>query len=388
MKIAILGASYLQRPLVERAKELGHTTHVFAWREGSVVDDIAHHYYPVSILDKDEILRICREIDIDGIVSIATDIAMTTVNYVADQMGLVGNDLVSTLVSTDKYEMRKALQRANIPCPRFYFFDKPNFDLALCDIDFPAIVKPTDRSGSRGVTKVFGPEQVNAAISKALTESINGRVILEEFIVGREFSVESISFKGNHIPLAVTDKETTGEPYFVEIAHHQPADIPQEIAEHIYTLTKETLDALGIKDGAGHTEVFLTESGDIRVVEAAGRMGGEFIGSHMVRLSTGYDFVGNVIKVALGQAPDPPPEHNEAFAGVYYVLPEPGQIKEIKDHSGSYPEVVETVKIKEVGDTAPELIDGAGKRSGLFVYRSESRWRTNDPGSILNFVTE
>ncbi|MCE2495393.1 MAG: ATP-grasp domain-containing protein [Flavobacteriales bacterium] len=388
MKVAILGASYLQRPLVERAKELGHTTSVFAWREGSVVDDIADHYYPVSILDKEEILRICREMEIDGIVTIATDIAMMSVNYVAAELGLIGNSVASTLISTDKFEMRKALQAADIPCPRFYFFERPDFDGQRHIIDFPVIVKPTDRSGSRGVTKVERSEQVNDAISKALTESIQGRVILEEFIEGREFSVETISYRGKHIPLAITDKETTGAPYFVETAHHQPADISREVEEKIFTATLQTLDVLGIENGAGHTEVFLTDNGEVRVVEAAGRMGGEFIGSHMVRLSTGYDFIGNVIKVALGQEPDPAPGHYKAFSGVYYVLPEPGRISRIEDRGEQYPEVVETVRIKGVGEIAPVLLDGAGKRSGLFVYRSDHRWRIDDPGSILSFVTE
>ena len=138
-KIAILGASYLQRPLVLKAKEMMLETHVFAWQEGNVVNDITDYYYDVSILNKERILEICKEINIDGIVSIASDIAMTTVNYVASNMNLVGNSIEATLISTDKFEMRKALSKNNIACPKFYFFSSTNFKYDA-SLTFPVIV--------------------------------------------------------------------------------------------------------------------------------------------------------------------------------------------------------------------------------------------------------
>ena len=89
--LAVIGASYLQRPLVEMAKEMRLQVICFAWREGAVCADIADQFFPISIVEKDEILRVCREEKIDGICTIASDVAAPTVAYVAESMGLVGN---------------------------------------------------------------------------------------------------------------------------------------------------------------------------------------------------------------------------------------------------------------------------------------------------------
>jgi biotin carboxylase len=233
-KLAILGASYLQVPLIKKANEMGIETHVFAWEEGAVGKELASFFYPISILDKGAILKMCKEIGIQGITTIATDIAMPTVNYVAAELNLIGNSLKATLISTDKYEMRKALSSKNIPCPRFSFYEKNNF-INNEGFRFPLIVKPTDRSGSRGVTKVLSIEETNEAILRALSDSIKKRVIVEEFIDGhREFSVECIAYNGHFYPLAVTDKITTGPPFFCELEHHQPAKINEELKKKIF----------------------------------------------------------------------------------------------------------------------------------------------------------
>ena len=92
-KLAIIGASYLQQPLIEKAKSLGIETHVFAWKCGDIGEEIADVFYPISIVEKEEILAKCREIGIDGVCSIASDLAAITVNYVASEMGLAGNTI-------------------------------------------------------------------------------------------------------------------------------------------------------------------------------------------------------------------------------------------------------------------------------------------------------
>lgn len=388
-KIAILGASYLQVPLIEKAREMGIETHVFAWEQGAIAKDIADFFYPISILDKEKILHKCSHIEIDGITTIGTDIAMPTVNYIAANLGLIGNTLESTLVSTDKFEMRKALSSKNIPCPKFAFYNIPNFNNDE-NFNFPLIVKPTDRSGARGVTKVNSIEQTNLAIIKALDNSINRRVIVEEFIQSeREFSVEFISYNGIHHPLAITDKVTTREPYFVEIEHHQPAAINKDTSERILALTKDVLNALGIMHGASHTELYLLDSGEFMVVESAGRMGGDFIGSHMVQLSTGFDFLKATLDVALNQfdfnrcVNDPV----HKYSGVYYIIPKPGQITKIVDNSKNFHEIVYSKALMHVGDHFDKTIDGADKRAGIIVYSSDVPKPIKDPSEVLRVET-
>lgn len=388
-KLAILGASYLQVPLIKKANEMGIETHVFAWEEGAIGKDIASFFYPISILDKETIFIKCKEIGVDGITSIGSDIAMPTINYIASLLNLVGNSIEATLISTDKFEMRKALTAKNIPCPKFSFYNSDNFNNSE-NFEFPLIVKPTDRSGSRGVTKVNNIEEVNSAILKALENSINKRVIVEEFIVSdREFSVEFISFEGVHFPLAITDKVTTREPYFVEIAHHQPAKLDKETKERIFNLTKDVLNALEINNGASHTEVYLLENGEIRVVESAGRMGGELIGSHMVELSTGFDFLMATIDVALNcfEIRKYTKEFKNKCSGVYYIISKPGVITDIVDNSKFFPEVVYCEPLKMIGDLVEGLIDGADKRSGIIVYSSNIPNPINNPTEVLDIIT-
>ena len=97
--IAIIGANEFQNPLILAAKEMGYTTHVFAWQAGDIGEKTADYFYPVSIVELDRILDICRKLDLAGIVSIGSDLASITVNYVAEQLGLTGNGMDSALVA-------------------------------------------------------------------------------------------------------------------------------------------------------------------------------------------------------------------------------------------------------------------------------------------------
>lgn len=387
-KIAIIGASYLQEPLVNKAHEMKLEIHLFAWKDGDVCSKKADFFYPISILEKEKILSICRDVGINAIASIGSDIAMPTVNYIAEEMELIGNSTYATSISTDKYEMRKSLSDNGVSCPLFQLHQSSDF-IDKGELQFPVIIKPTDRSGSLAVTKVLDPKNVNSAIDKALKVSLNRRAIVEEFIDGREFSVEMISYQGVHYPLAITDKVTTGEPFFVEIEHHQPANIPQQTKQMINTEVIRALNALQIKYGASHSEVLLTRSGDVRIVEIAGRMGGELIGSDMVMLSTGYDFVKAVIDVSLGVFT--PPDY-ECFvnkhSGVFYVLPSPGIIKSIEYCHRDYPDIVKAISIMQIGDEVDRIIDGAGKRAGIFVYSHPNERLYFNPTDIIRYITE
>ena len=107
-RIVVIGANSFQNPLILKAKEMGYETHVFAWKDGSVGERTADVFYPVSIVEKDTILEQCRRICPDAVVSIGSDLAMLTVNYVAKELGLPCNSMECTRISTNKYEMRKA----------------------------------------------------------------------------------------------------------------------------------------------------------------------------------------------------------------------------------------------------------------------------------------
>ena len=318
--LAIIGASYLQQPVVERAKEMGLRTICFAWPEGAVCKDICDVFYPISITEKDEILRICREEHIDGVCTIASDVAAPTVAYIAEQMGLAGNSYEAALRAHDKHLMREALVAADVDCPKFKVIGY-GLQVTGDELELPLIVKPSDRSGSLGVQKIERWEDLEPAVKEAQRVSLAGEALIEEFIEGREISVEMISCEGVHYALQITDKTTTEAPHFVELAHHQPSSLPADMQEKIFGITRRALDALGITSGASHSEYKITKEGRIVVMEIGGRMGGDFIGSDLVRLSTGYDFLEGVIRVALGEIvhPDPKPI---ARSSVEFMAPE------------------------------------------------------------------
>ncbi len=303
-KLVIIGANDFQNQLILKAKSLGYETHVFAWRDGAVGEKTADCFYPISIVEKEAILEECRRIQPDGICSIASDLAAITVNYVAEELGLPCNGTAFTEIQTNKYAMRSALAEAGLPCPLFIQADgDTDFENELKDFTFPVIVKPTDRSGSRNIMKLESIEGISQAVEEACASSFEHKAIVEEYLEGDEYSVETISYHGKHHFLAVTKKYTTGAPHFIETGHEQPSDLPPETIARVQEMVFRALDALHVENSAGHTEFRVNDNGEIRIIEIGARMGGDCIGSDLVQLSTGHDFVRMVIDVACGYAP-------------------------------------------------------------------------------------
>lgn len=365
-KLAIIGASYLQQPLVEKCKEMGVSSICFAWEEGAVCKDICDKFYPISTIDKDAILKVCQDERIDGITTIASDVATLTVSFVAEKMGLVGNPNIYSQTATNKYLMRQCFIEHSVPSPRFCLTEGqiPEIINSFC---FPVIVKPTDRSGSRGVEKVLKKNNLQEAIDRACKESFQQKAVIEEFVEGHEISVESISFEGKHYVLQITDKVTTEAPFFVELAHHQPSSLPEDMKVKVKAVVLNALDALHIQYGASHSELKITEDGDIRVIEIGARMGGDFIGSDLVKLSTGYDFLKGVIQVAFGEF-EVPQITEHSYSGVYFLSEETKNLKSIIENWKNYPGIVAA----EITDSELHRIECSGDRSGYLIYHVDS----------------
>ena len=302
-KIAIIGANNFQDQLILKAKEMGLETHVFAWEDGAVGKEHADFFYPISIIEKEQILTKCKEIGIDGICSIASDLAVLTVDYIAEKMNLNANSIECSEIATNKYMMRQAFKKNGDPIPKFIEVCE-NEDFDISKFSFPLIVKPTDRSGSRGITKVTDVTQLASAIKSACSESFEHKSMIEEFVEGKEYSVECISFHGKHTLLTITEKITTGAPHFIETGHNEPAPISSEMTDKIRNIVYHALNSLKIKEGASHSEIKIDDSNNIKIIEIGSRMGGDCIGSDLVRISTGYDFTKMVIDVALCKEPD------------------------------------------------------------------------------------
>ena len=167
-KIVIIGANDFQKPLIEKAGEMGYETHVFAWRDGATGAESADYFYEISITEKDEILKYCQEIRPDAVATIGSDLANITVQYLAEKLGLPGNSGECIRTSTNKAAMRAAFRAAGIETPGFWVVSEE--EVPAPDI-YPVIVKPTDRSGSRAITKVLCKEELPEAIRAAAAQS-------------------------------------------------------------------------------------------------------------------------------------------------------------------------------------------------------------------------
>lgn len=361
--LAIVGASYLQLPLIIKAEEMGYTTHVFAWKANDVGEKVADFFYPISIVEKEEILKKCREIGICGICSIASDLAIITVNYVAEKLGLTGNSMEATMISTNKHLMRLEFEKNCDPSPRSILVDL-NSSLENVDLAFPIIVKPTDRSGSRGIRKLNDSNGIKEAVRVAIEESFEKKALIEEYVEGKEYSVEYISYNGVHHFLALTEKFTTGSPHFIETGHRQPANVSSTILNKIKQIVPHALNSLKICNGASHAEIKIDNKGIIKIIEVGGRMGGDCIGSDLVRYSSGVDFVKCVIQVACGESPDLTPVSEKQSVCVKFILSKEDleEFYELKNSNSD--------RILKIVDFHPEKIGqttDSSNRAGCYI---------------------
>lgn len=376
-KIAIIGANEFQKKLVIKAKKMGIETHVFAWEEGAVAKEVSDYFYPISIIDKENILETLRLINVNGVCSIASDLAMPTVNYLANELRLVGNTEECTILTTNKYEMRKVLKEKGMPIPEFQLI-KNKQDIDFDKIRFPAIVKPIDRSGSRGIYKVMDLEELELAVQNAKKVSFTDSILVEEYIEGKEYSIEGISQKGRHKIIQVTEKFTSGAPNFIESAHLAPARIDEDLKKRIFQTIEESLTILKIENGASHSEIKVSAAGNIKIIEIAARMGGDFIGSDMVEISTGFDFVTNVIKISLGETIEFNYKEQKKLSLVKFFFDE-DDLKKVQDLKGKYLDTVKECYIHH----QIQIVSDSSSRNGYCILEINNQEQLGDVLNIL-----
>ena len=368
--IVIIGANEFQYPLIMKAKEMGFRTHVFAWTAGDVGESAADVFYPISIIEKEQILEKCKEIQPEAVVSIGSDLAAITVQYLSEKLGLNCNSARCIELSTNKYKMRQALSAGGVKCPGFIRIQEGEKTDECSKLSFPVIVKPTDRSGSRGITRLEGPDGLEEALSAAWDNSFEHKAIVEEYIEGPEYSCECISFAGEHHFLQVTKKYTTGAPHYIETAQLEPSDLSDEEIERVKKEVFKALDALEITDGASHSEFKMDCSGNPRIIEIGARMGGDCIGSDLVMLSTGYDFVRMVIEVALGKAPRLEKIRTPMAAAIRFVFDE-RDTEVLSSLERENPEAI--WRRSEISDVRTGNVVDSSSRHGFYIVTADSR---------------
>lgn len=349
----ILGASILQLPAIKKAKEMGLNVIVADINPDAVgFKEEGITLLHISTIDVHRILEAARVYQVDGIMTIATDMPMRSIAVVTSALGLPGISLETAIKATDKYEMIRAFDEAGVDCPWYHLISSlDELRQVSTVISYPCIMKPIDSSGSRGVHLVESEKELYSSYEYSLQQSRCGKVIVEEYLVGDEISVEIIVYKGVVHILQVTDKLTTGKPYFIEIGHSQPSKFLNEDLNRIHQLATRAVKAIGIENGAAHVEMMVTCQGP-RLIELGARLGGDCITSHLVPLSTGIDMIKAVIDIAMGDVPDLTPKFSRGSAIRYFCVNE-GTIVSIDgiDSSKKIKGVVDVILTREIGDT-------------------------------------
>ena len=307
-KLMILGTNEYQNPIILRAKELGYETHVYGLPRGEIGERTAEYFHAVDVCDLEQMWKEVEKLNPCGIVSICSELVLHTMNYLLRRRGIPCNSEWTEKISTDKYLMRMAMKNGGVDSPNFMLVTEKTTIEDIYEVTaaftYPLICKPVDLSSSRGVFKIETRKDLKGALDYALKWSKKKEVILEEFIDGPEYSGESIAFEGKYKLLAVTEKYTTGAPHFVETGHRQPAPLEPGMFEKIERTLYKAFAAMKIEYGAIHPEFRITKEGKIFFMEIATRMGGDCIGTDLTPLSSGYDYMGMVINICQGKAPD------------------------------------------------------------------------------------
>lgn len=307
-KIAVVGANLQQNPLILKAKDMGFETHTFAWQTGGEIgESTSDFFYPISAGNKEEILAKCKEIGIDAIVSVGSDIAAQTCAYVAESLGLIGNSYENVKRASNKQILRQALTELNVMQPGYIEIgDTIPFDL-LNTLNYPLVVKPSDRSGSRGITLVYDQAALFSAINLARETAFERKAIIEEYIEGTLYSLECLSCKGEHTIIAVTEREVvTHNSSFCEVRHSEPAILPATVTTKMKEVCATVLDAFELHDGAASIEFIVDRNGDAHIIELTPTMYGDYIGTDLVPLTYGFDYTKAVIEIASGNKPEIP----------------------------------------------------------------------------------
>ena len=311
-RLLILGAGEMQVPVIRKANDMGLHTIVADMDANAPGMGYASEPVLVSTMDKEGVLECAKRHSVDGILT-TSDAPVNVVSYVGEQLGLPSMSTEVAKICTNKYLQREMFAANGIDVPFFMLCDKDT-DLGTLQ-DYPYIVKPVDSSASREVKKVTNHKELVLAFSEALGYSRTGKAIVEGFITGREFSVETYTQNNKTTVVTITEKLCIGEAegFFVEDTHIEPARITKQEWELVSETVSKALCLIGLNNCPSHTEIKLNESGAY-IIEIACRLGGDYITSDLVPLSTGIDMLRNLVNCSLGLPVDVLRKHEKCSA--------------------------------------------------------------------------
>lgn len=391
-KLLILGGGLLQLPVIKKAHKMG--CYVLVADDdpdapGMTIADKA--IVPGGLMDEEKMVTIAKREKIDGVIHPCSEVAMSVMGRINDELGLSGISREMAIRATNKHLMREAFERYGAPSPLSRCFNDVEVAWSCFSSDFngDAILKPSRNSGSRGIAKIasnISEEKFVDLFERAKEESRDHSVMLEQFIEGPEFSVEVIVWKGEPHVLAITDKKTTEAPYFVELGHDQPSTFPLDIQLKLMNGAVAGIKALELNNCACHCELKI-QNGEAYLMEIGARLGGDFISTELTHLSSGIDMVAAAINVALGIEPCLEPTEPKQGVCIRYFTPVPGCLTAIEHTELLNDAHVYNAEIyHKKGDVIPEVRSSLDRSGHVIVTDNTAEMAIKRADDIVKSV--
>lgn len=307
-KIMILGAGIYQLPLIQAAKEMGFFVIVVSIKGDYPGFALADKIYYINTTDREAVLNAAISEKIDGICTTGTDVAVASIGYVCEHMGLSGISEEAASLVTDKGKMKLAFQKAGVAASDFRkVFSCEEAQKAAEDIGFPVVIKCVDSSGSRGITLVKEAGGVFAAAEQAFSCSKKDYILVEEALLGTEIGVDGAVQDGRIVFLAPHDKFVyRSEKITIPAGHSFPYSGSEGAEKEIRCQMELAVKALGLKNCFFNADVFVNGE-KVSVIEVGGRTGATCI-PELISLYYGFDFYKKILESAMGEKPGFPEE--------------------------------------------------------------------------------
>jgi biotin carboxylase len=333
----------------------------------------------------EDLVRYGRAEDVAGVVT-GWEFLSSTVNQVAAELGLPGHDHLMGDACRNKRLMSQAFERAGVSVPRTVVVGEgADASTAIRDagLEYPVVVKPAENAGSVGVSVVRSEADLAAAVRHARSWPrefphdilLDPAILVQQYIGGAEYSVETVITHGRIHHLAVTQKFTTNDSSRAELGHTVPAAIGADTERAILQTVTAALNALGLRNGLGHTEVKVPEDGPPRIIEVGARPPGDHI-MKLVKLALGIDEAEAYLRVALGEEPALHPTRRRAAAIRFITAPTAGVFSGLDGFPQERPDVSWAV-YAEPGTRCGTARDNVG-RLGHVIVVADTPQQAND----------
>lgn len=369
--VLIFGVGPLQESIIKRAKLMGLFTVGIDPVAYATCRDAVDAFEVVGGQDYEGTCAVVEKYGIDAIVTAATDKPLVMMARIAEKYGFPFCSVETAQWSTDKFQMKQRFMEGGVPCAKGCLVKSVE---ETADMVYPVIVKPRDNSGSRGVKLCSSKEELTASMNEAFEVSKLDTVLVEEYIEGPEYSIEGLHYDGKVEVIQFTEKKTTEFPYNVELGHKQPANLTDEQKHAIREIVSKIGKALKFEKCPSHTELKINERG-IFVIETSPRLGGDYITSTLVPLSTGINMEDQLLRIALDEKVDTITGRFNKASGVYFLNLPCGKVADIDEaikDVEKWPNVKEFSTSLLVGDEIHPITSSLN-RYGQFVIQVNSR---------------